>query len=276
MDDGADQARQGGREDRQADRHPGDLMLEGGVEVEAGGAIQRVYGRRVTLSAGAVASPAILMRSGIGPRTELERHKIRTVLDAPGVGANLIDHPLVLMMAELSLDAIQRAEGTIHSRWTMVLRYTSMGSKESNDMQLYLAPIIESEVLNGFASGDYTPPPTLLVFPELQRPRSRGQLTLRSVGPSDQPNIELKYFSNLEDMSRMIEGVRLAWKVIHQPDIEAGWQGPIFGGGQRTLDQATLDSDTAIADFIRNNCGTTYHPVGTVKMGPNQRSNCSR
>jgi len=55
---------------------------------------------------------------------------------------------------------------------------------------------------------------------------------------------------------------------MHQPEVAAGWQGPIIGAGQQTLDQATLDSDAAIADFIRNNCGTIYHPVGTVKMGP--------
>jgi choline dehydrogenase len=238
-----------------------------GVEVETAGTIQRVRGRRITLSAGAVASPAILMRSGIGPRAELEQREIRTVLDAPGVGANLIDHPLVLMLAELSGDAVRRAEGTVHSRWTMVLRYTSSGSKELNDMQLYLAPVIEPEVLNSFASGSGTPPPMLMVFPGLQCPRSRGRVTLRSANPGDQPNIELNYFSEPEDLSRMIGGVRLAWKVMHHPEVAAGWQGPIIGGGQQTLDQATLDSDIAIADFIRNNCGTIYHPVGTIKMG---------
>ena len=81
-----------------------------GVEVEAGAETQQVYGQRITLSAGAVASPAILMRSGIGPRAELERHGIRTLVDAPGVGANLIDHPLVRMTADLSSEAIGRSE----------------------------------------------------------------------------------------------------------------------------------------------------------------------
>jgi choline dehydrogenase-like flavoprotein len=70
-----------------------------GVEVEAGGAMQQVYGKQITLCAGAVASPAILMRSGIGPRAELERHGIRALVDASGVGANLIDHPSRLRSA---------------------------------------------------------------------------------------------------------------------------------------------------------------------------------
>jgi choline dehydrogenase len=102
-----------------------------GIEVEAGGATQQVYGRRITLSAGAIASPAILMRSGVGPRAELERHGIRAVVDAPGVGANLIDHPRVPMMAGLSTEAIRRSEGTDHSHPTVVLRYTAKVRKIS-------------------------------------------------------------------------------------------------------------------------------------------------
>jgi choline dehydrogenase-like flavoprotein len=74
-----------------------------GVEVQVEGNTNRVEGRRVTLCAGAFASPAILMRSGVGPSAELKRHGIRTLVDAPGVGGNLIDHPLMVMLAPLSL-----------------------------------------------------------------------------------------------------------------------------------------------------------------------------
>src|SRR6202051_1774653 len=66
-----------------------------GVEVECAGAIQRVRGRRVTLSRGAIHSPAILMRSGIGPRDELAALGIECQINLPGVGRNLIDHLMV-------------------------------------------------------------------------------------------------------------------------------------------------------------------------------------
>ena len=69
-----------------------------GVEVESGGEVQRVYGRRITLSAGAIASPAILLRSGIGPAADLSALGIAPLVDLPGVGANLIDHPLTQVM----------------------------------------------------------------------------------------------------------------------------------------------------------------------------------
>lgn len=247
------------------------VVIENGravaVEVEAGGTTQRVDGKRITLSAGAVASPAILMRSGIGPHAELERHGIRTLVDAAGVGANLIDHVLVFILAELSSDALRRSEGTEHSRFSVLLRYTAKGSDEFNDMQLYLVPIVDLTMFQGFSFAPGTLP-TLMMFPGLQRPRSRGRLTLRSVRPADQPKIDLNYLSDPEDMRRMIDGTRLAWRIAQQPEIAAGWQGPLTGADGRLLDQGTVDSDTALADFIRENCSTIYHPVGTAKMGP--------
>ncbi len=238
-----------------------------GVEVESGGEKHRVYGKRITLSAGAFASPAILMRSGVGPRAELERHGIRALVDASGVGANLIDHPQVMMLAELSSDAIQRSAGTDHSRWSVLLRYTASGSKEFNDMQFHLIPIFDWTLMPGFPVEPGTPP-MLLAFPGLQRPRSRGRLSLRSANPADQPNIDLNYFADPEDMRRIIDGLRLGWRIMHRPDVAGEWKGPMVGVAGQVLNQATVDSDGALADFINNNCGTICHPVGTARMGP--------
>lgn len=238
-----------------------------GVEVETGGETQQVYGKRITLSAGAFASPAILMRSGIGPRSELERHSIRVVVDAPGVGTNLIDHPRVPIMADLRREVVRRSESTEHSHPSVVLRYTGSGSKEFNDMQLWLQTLVDWTMLSGFPV-EPTTPPKLLAFPTLQRPRSRGRLTVRSASPDDQPNIELNYLADPEDMRRMLDGMRLAWRILHQPPVAAGWQGPIVGEMGQALDQATVTSDSALMDFIRNNCTTLFHPVGTMKMGP--------
>lgn len=242
-----------------------------GVEVEAGGLAQTVYGKRITVSAGAFASPAILMRSGIGPRAELEQHGIGVVVDAPGVGSNLIDHPIVAMLADLSSEAIGHSEGVQHSRPSALLRYTASGSHEFNDMQLYFGPVFDWTMMSGFPGGTSIPP-KLFVFPVLMRPRSRGRLTLRSCNPADQPNIELNFLADPEDMRRMIDGMRLAWRVLHQPAVAAGWQGPIVGETGQILDEANLASDTALTDFIRNNCSTLHHVAGTVKMGPPQDS----
>ena len=242
-----------------------------GVEVESGGLAQTVYGKRITVCAGAFASPAILMRSGIGPRAELERHGIPILVDAPGVGANLIDHPIVAMLADLSSEAIRQSEGPEHSRPSALLRYTATSSSEFNDMQLYFGPVFDWTMVSGFPGGTSTPP-KLFVFPVLMRPCSRGKLTLRSSNPADQPDIELNFLADREDMRRMTDGVRLAWRVIHQPAVAAGWQGSIIGETGQVLDEANLASDDALTDFIRTNCSTLHHVVGTVKMGPPQDS----
>jgi len=239
-----------------------------GVEVESGGEMQRIYGKRITLSAGALASPAILMRSGVGPRTELDRHGIHTLVDASGVGANLIDHPLFVLLAELTGEAIRGTERTDHSRYSVGLRYTADGSDEFNDMQLYFLPILDWNMVPGFPVEPGIAP-MLMVLQALQRPRSRGRLGLRSANPHDQPVIELNLLADPEDMRRMVDGARLTWRIAHQPDVAATWHGPMLtlGAPPPVLDQATIDSDGALAAFIHNGCATICHPVGTVKMG---------
>jgi choline dehydrogenase len=207
------------------------------------------------------------MRSGIGPLAELERHSIDVVAEAPGVGANLIDHPRVPLIADLSSEAIRLSEGKHHSRPSAMLRYTARGSNEFNDMQLNLNPIIDWTMLSGFPVG-LGVPPKLIAFPALQRPRSRGRLTLLSCDPEEQPNIELNYLADPEDMRRMLDGMRLAWRILHQPTLAAGWHGPILGETGQILDETTVASHRALMEFIRNNCTTLYHPVGTVKMEP--------
>ena len=66
----------------------------------------------------------------------------------------------------------------------------------------------------------------------------------------------------------MIDGLRLGWRLMHQQDVAAGWPGPIASTAGQTLEQATVDSEAALADFIRSNCATICDPVATAKMGP--------
>jgi choline dehydrogenase len=100
-----------------------------GVVVECGGEPQRVYGRRVTLAAGAVASPAILLRSGIGPQADLRVLGIEPRLDLPGVGANLLDHPSFILPIIPKPGTCEPGVPTVQ----VVLRCTTPGSEEFND-----------------------------------------------------------------------------------------------------------------------------------------------
>ena len=228
-----------------------------GVEVESGGTTQRVFGKRITLSAGAVASPAILLRSGIGPRADLERLGIASLVDLPGVGADLIDHPLVQLM-------FVPKPGVYDPKIPFTqafVRYTATGSTERNDMQLYIT--------NGF---DFSAVPELvavtgspIVFTftvSLQRPRSRGRLTLASTDPAVQPTIALNFLAAPEDMRRMVEGVRLGWEIGRSPAIRQFAERPVI------LTDEMIASDTAVAGYVRDTVGTIFHPVGTARMGP--------
>src|SRR5262249_54572135 len=101
-----------------------------GVEASYGGQVRQLFGRRVTLSAGALASPAILLRSGIGPSENCRALGIRPLLDRPGVGANLTDHPQIGVNFRARPGVL---EGTV-LLMQAALRYTARGSAEANDM----------------------------------------------------------------------------------------------------------------------------------------------
>ncbi len=227
-----------------------------GVEVENGGELQRVYGKRVTLSAGSVVSPSILVRSGIGLRADLKRLAVPVVSDLP-VGQTLIDHTMAGVMGVPKAGAADVTEWQIQAG----ARYTAQGSAESNDMQLYMignsdltdypdyVELVGSNVVSAVLAG-------------LQRPRSRGRLRFESTDPNVQPTIELAFTEDPEDMRRMIDGLRLAWRIAHEPAFDE-----IFERIALLTDEV-MASDEAVADYIRATTNTIYHPVATAKMGP--------
>ncbi|HTE87257.1 MAG TPA: GMC oxidoreductase [Dehalococcoidia bacterium] len=238
------------------------VLFEGdravGVEVECGEVTQRVYGRRITLSAGAVASPPILLRSGIGPRDDLLRLGIEPMLDLPGVGANLLDHPNAPVVI-IPRDGVCDTHNPFAQ--TMV-RYTAPGSDQFNDMQLILLNHSDLSVRQPQMAEALGMPVVMSCSTLLQRPRSAGRLSLASVDPHDQPKLDLNYFAEPEDMRRMVDGLRLCWEVVHAPELET------FVDRIALLDDEMVASDEALSDYIRQTARTTFHPVGTARMGP--------
>jgi choline dehydrogenase len=240
------------------------VVVEGGravgVEVECGGVVQTIRGRRVTLSAGAINSPAILLRSGIGPRAELAALGIASVADLPGVGRNLADHVLVPVVANPAPGVEHDAQVTN----PIGIRYTASGSNEFNDMQMYIFNFFDQSLWVG--SELDLPFPSIAVTPGLQRPLARGRVSLRSADPNDAAVIDLNYLGHPEDMRRMVDGVRIAWRLMNSKRF-APFVKDFVG-----ITPAVIESDAATADFVRNNCGTIYHPTSTARMGPDSDS----
>jgi choline dehydrogenase len=236
------------------------LLFDGGravgAEVWTGGELQRVYGREIVLAAGALHSPAILMRSGIGPAAHLEDVGIPVVRDVPGVGENLKEHPAVTLLA-LPKPGVVTPGDPLQQ---IGLRYTAAGSNTFNDMQMYMwtyttdrAPQIKIAMPDVEA--------IFLLCATLQRPKSAGRIRLRSADPEEQPSIEINLLEAEEDVERMVDGVRTAWRLLNS--------GPIAEKTAAVLrpDAATVEDDDRVREYLRANVTHLVHPVGTCKMG---------
>ena len=227
-----------------------------GLEVELGGETQRVEGNEIILSAGAVQSPPILLRSGIGAKDEVEALGIPLVHESPGVGHNLIEHPMAGILCTPKEGVIDMEKPLIQT----MLRYTADGGEE-NDMQMYMLNHVDLRDLPEMME-TFGVEVVFGVFPGLQRPESRGRLRVESMDPSQQPGIELNFFDTEADKRRMREGMRIAWEVTNSPAVMEHAEEILL------LDQETMDDDEALDKYVWDTAIQIFHPVGTAKMGP--------
>jgi choline dehydrogenase len=96
----------------------------------------------------------------------------------------------------------------------------------------------------------------------LERPHARGRLELASTDPRVQPLIQLDFAADPQDLRRLIDGVRLAWQIAHQPEIACHMHHVAL------LSEETMGSDDALAAYVRATVSTQFHPSGTARMGP--------
>jgi len=232
------------------------VLIEGGraVGVELV-SHQQLRARRVTLSAGAIHTPALLMRSGIGARADVARLGIDPVADLPGVGARIIDHP------GGGIYAIPRAgaQGEADPNHQTMVRYTAEGSVHFNDMQLFLfgrIPLKGTRLEHSIGAQPY------LACASLVKPRTVGRLRIESADPNAAPALDLNFCSDDDDQRRMAGGFRHCWNALHTA--------PLADRIERIpywTDAAFRSEETLIAAMTPA-VATAYHPVGTVPMGP--------
>ncbi len=219
-----------------------------GVEVESGRATQVVEGERIVLAAGAIGSPAFLMRSGIGPEAHLRELGIDVVRDVPGLGENLDDHPVLGVVFNAKEDVLRAGDPVVQ----VTYRYTAPGSGERNDMQLM--PVSQLPTRSGgllFALGAV-----------IYRQKSVGRLTLRSANPHEHPRIESQFLEHQEDVRRLLEGVRLGLEVGSREEFAH------IADGIRTPPAAAIPDDEALARWCKAVASSGFHPSCTAKMGP--------
>ena len=230
-----------------------------GVEFDTEGEAAAAYGRRLTIAAGAIGTPAILWRSGIGPEEALLELGIEPVVDLPGVGANFIDHPVtrILLVPQPGSCDLETPLAQV------VLRYTASGSDEFNDMQQVIFSHVDLARIGGEQAVRAVGAPLAIGLPvALERPLSRGRLSLASSDPKVHPLIELNYAAEPEDLRRLVDGVRLAWQLAHSPEIAPHVERVAL------LTEEAMDSEEALQEYVRATVTTQFHPCGTARMGP--------
>ena len=227
-----------------------------GVVMSSAGATETVRGREIVISAGAIQSPAILVRSGIGPAEELARHGITPIHTLEGVGKHLMDHPLAPVICVAKPGAADANDPLVQ----VLLRYTSDGG-EFNDMQMYLLGHLDvsSDPTYPSASVGRT---TFGLGPGVQLSKSIGTVQLMSRDPRDRPRITLNFVEHEDDLRRLREGVRLAWDLATSEPVQQ------YHTGIHHLDAATVADDERLNDYIRQVATNMDHPVCTCRMGP--------
>jgi len=228
------------------------------LELSAGGAVgvrladgEVVACDRVVLAAGAYGSPAILLRSGVGPAGHLEDQGIDVRADLAGVGSGLADHPLVAV-------DLPAAPGYTGPRFqTMLTMRSSLADPEGPpDLHVFAAgPFDDPGAPSGGVFGLVT---------GLLSPTSRGSVRLRSAKPDDPPRIDIAHLRTQDDLGRMLEATRHARALSRTAPLSGFVEGTELSPGPSVPD----DDEQGLAASIRARVGSYHHPVGTCAMGP--------
>jgi choline dehydrogenase len=246
----------------------GVAYLEGDVEKTAHA------GKEILLCSGAIASPQILQRSGVGPKALLRELDIALVHDLPGVGANLQDHLEVYLQYEclqpISLVTALKLHNQplIGAEWLLngsgigaSNQFEAGGFIRSNDTVAW--PNIQYHFLPIAINYNGTNPIKVHGFQAhmgSMRSLSRGRVQARSKDPRQHPSILFNYMSQQEDWSEFRAGIRITRDILSQPALAP------FKGREITPG-AAMNSDAELDDFVRQHAETAYHPAGSNAMG---------
>jgi choline dehydrogenase len=220
-----------------------------GVEIERYGRVTEVLADRVVLAGGAIGTPSILLRSGIGPEAEVLRLGVPLVADVPGVGAQLLDHPGVAVFFLPRERGMSRVD---HPLIQTVCRITSTGSDCPNDVQLQPGSFVPLPRM---------PLPAVTLAACVGKPRGKGRLRLSSTRPLDPPRIETALLADRDDLATAREALAWLGKLARTKALTKLAR-PIYPS------RTPWDDEGAFRHTVEQITGSGYHPSGTVPMGP--------
>ncbi|TGO07567.1 hypothetical protein BTUL_0265g00160 [Botrytis tulipae] len=261
--------------------------------------------KEVIISAGTYGSPAILLRSGIGSKQEVEKLGIQSQVDLPGVGKNLMDHLVVLSFYEVSKPTLTNDHLIWHaggkdkslaqyktdktgffSQFPFgTFAFARLDSRLSDSHLWNSAPRTKGLDPMGLSSTQphvefwntecYSPKYMFRDFPpdgkyafalatEFFAPRSRGEVSLKSSDPTENPIVNHRYLEDPLDMLVFSEGCRMANEIATRG---IGTKDIVIGSWPRSRNHHTFTTREEWVPIIRSNADTCYHPAGTCKMG---------
>ena len=240
---------------------------------------ERIEAGEVLVCGGTINSPQLLMLSGLGPAEHLREHGVAVVADLPDVGGGLQDHLDICTVVgsrqkHLTYDHLNQL-GTAIRWWRHrdgpgasniaeaggFVR-SALADDERCDIQFHFVPAqLDDHGRHRLPGDGYT------VHACFLHPRSRGRLRLRSADPAQPVAIHANYLSDAagHDLKRMIEAARLSREIFAQRAFDHCRGNPVFP-------EHELDTDADYIDFIRRKAETVYHPVGSCRMGSDERA----
>jgi choline dehydrogenase len=230
----------------------------------------------VVLSAGALATPKILMHSGVGDSVHLRDLGLGLLHDLPGVGRNFQDHlaasvyartrePMSLLGHDRGMKALRHGLQYVAARRGLLTSnviesgaFVDATGCGRPDVQFHVVPTLVGDV-------DRAPPEGhgLSLNPCALRPKSRGTLRLRSADPHDGFALDAGFLSDDEDLRVLVAGVRFARRIMRAPSLARHLDGMLM---LPDLDDDTIPQQV-YEDYVRSVAKTVFHPVGTCRMG---------
>jgi len=257
-----------------AKRACGVLYSQGGQQKTARAA------REIVLCGGAINSPQLLQLSGVGPAALLQEHGIDVVHELSGVGENLQDHlqirsvyrctrpvtlndlqnnPLKKISAGINYALFRQGPLTIGAGQAGVFAKTRP-ELASPDVQFHFIPFSAEK-----AGEKLHPFPAFTASVCQLRPESRGTVHIQSADPHQHPAIQPNYLATETDRQTMLDGLKLARRIVAAPSITPYIADEYLPGPE-------VQSDAELMDYIRDKSNTIFHPSGTCKMGPDAQA----
>ncbi len=222
-----------------------------GVDVERHGVMRTIPAERVIVSAGAIATPGMLLRSGIGRRRDLDRLGVSIVREVEAVGSRLLDHPGSATFVWPRDPALADLDAPLVQ---MVLRTRSKHGRFDGDIQ------IQAGSYWFFPIGTGMSVPGVGIMMQVGKPEGSGTIRYRTRDPREKPEIESRFFATKHDRDVAIEAHEIV-RGLYATSALRHLARPVWPRPSAVADRARLDA------LLPNLCDSGYHPCGSVPMG---------